>query len=159
MDMVTIMTSVTVSHFTAIFWSYCYCTFSQNEDEWKEFEEEAKKDYSGLKIQNLQINDDENDKEKSKPEFEEEVEFDDNGQTVVKSVGPWKKIEEKAKPVEEKPPGKCISKFANYRFHHRCANSDVSFSCRERGWTTESPIGRLRTASSSGHEIRIVQFE
>ncbi|KAK7590250.1 hypothetical protein V9T40_001863 [Parthenolecanium corni] len=76
---------------------------SQYGDEWKEFVEEEKKDYSGLKIQNLQINDEENEKQKAKQESEEEVEIDDNGQTVKKKpAGPWKKIQEQK--VAEAPP-------------------------------------------------------
>jgi hypothetical protein len=90
---------------------------SQHTDEWKDFVEEEKKDYSGLKIQNLQINDDDDGKQDTKPESEEETEIDEQGHTVVrkKTAGPWKlpepkkeevkppvKVEERPKPVE--PP-------------------------------------------------------
>lgn len=79
----------------------------QHGDEWKEFVEEEKKDYTGLKIQNLQINEDDNEKQKVKPESEEEVEIDDNGQTVVKKkpTGPWKVIQEQKVEQERPPPG------------------------------------------------------
>ncbi|XP_065220930.1 protein CDV3 homolog [Planococcus citri] len=84
---------------------------SQTTDEWKDFVEE-KKDYTGLKIQNLQLNDDDEEKANIKEqESEEETEVDDNGQTVVKKKqpsGPWKVIQEQKKEevkekVEEKP--------------------------------------------------------
>lgn len=76
----------------------------QHTDEWKDFVEEEKKDYSGLKIQNLQINDDD-DKQDTKPESEEETEIDEQGQTVVrkKAAGPWRLPEPKKEEV--KPPG------------------------------------------------------
>lgn len=55
----------------------------------------------------MQINDDENEKQRAKQELEEEVEIDDNGQTVVKKrpVGPWKVIKEQ-KVQEAPPPGR-----------------------------------------------------
>lgn len=79
----------------------------QHTDEWKDFEEEEKKDYSGLKIQNLQINDDDNEKANSKQnESEEETEINEQGETVVKKkCGPWKVIQEKKKEEAKPPPG------------------------------------------------------
>lgn len=82
---------------------------SQNTDEWKDFAEEEKKDYSGLKIQNLQISDDDDDEKSAKQESEEETETNEQGQIVVKkkAAGPWKipepKIEE-AKPAKVEQP-------------------------------------------------------
>ncbi|XP_046403193.1 protein CDV3 homolog isoform X2 [Ischnura elegans] len=68
----------------------------QEDDEWKEFEEE-KKDYSGLKIQNLQLSDPE---EEGEDDEEEEEHENEAGEKVMRKkvpAGPWKM------PQPEKP--------------------------------------------------------
>jgi len=76
----------------------------EGDDEWRDFEEEKEKDYSGLKIQNLQITESKDD------EFERErnEERDEDGDLIKmrdSSSGPWNKSAgAAAAPVEEKPP-------------------------------------------------------
>lgn len=69
------------------------------EDEWREFEVEERKDYSGLKIGQLQIDDDDNDydgdNEKShhkKYDNEVSVDSDRTGNE------PWKKVDDTVAP-------------------------------------------------------------
>ncbi|XP_071452255.1 protein CDV3 homolog isoform X2 [Hetaerina americana] len=74
----------------------------QEDDEWKEFEEE-KKDYSGLKIQNLQLSDPE---EEGEDDEEEEEHENEAGEKVMRKkvpAGPWKmpQPEKEEEPVEE----------------------------------------------------------
>lgn len=64
----------------------------QTEEEWKEFEEEQRKDYSGLKIGQLTLNDDD---EQSQTEGDEDEGDDESnpGNDVKRSGGgPWKKV-------------------------------------------------------------------
>lgn len=57
------------------------------EEEWGEFEQEKERDYSGLKIQKLQIQDYEEDEENY-----EEQELDEEGEVIRREpVGPWNK--------------------------------------------------------------------
>lgn len=59
------------------------------EEEWGEFEQEKERDYSGLKIQKLQIQDSEED------DYEDsgEQELNEEGELVKKEpAGPWNKI-------------------------------------------------------------------
>lgn len=71
----------------------------KEEDEWKDYEEE-KKDYTGLKIGNLTVN------ENSFTESDEDRETGDNssdnetGDGVSKHSGPWKKPELPELPAE-----------------------------------------------------------
>jgi len=57
------------------------------EEEWGEFEQEKERDYSGLKIQKLQIQDDEDDEDNY-----DEQELNEEGELVRREpVGPWNK--------------------------------------------------------------------
>jgi hypothetical protein len=76
------------------FLKLCVCFLAvQEDDEWKEFEEE-KKDYTGLKIGNLQI---EGEGMSGEGEEEEDQEMEENeaGEMVPKrkvQSGPWKMV-------------------------------------------------------------------
>lgn len=61
------------------------------DEEWKDFEEE-KKDYTGLKIQNLTIQDLDND-DNNDGENEGDMEENEQGEMVPKKKGPWKVID------------------------------------------------------------------
>jgi hypothetical protein len=85
---------------------FCRISFSQNEDEWKEFEEE-RKDYTGLKIGTLTINEDEN---KDAPEGSTEGGQNENDGSSEntggerKTSGPWKKVEGSEAPIVAPKP-------------------------------------------------------
>lgn len=68
-----------------------YRIFKLQEDEWRDFEEEGQKDYTGLKIQNIQLNDDEyysgSDGEGG----------DGDGEDGDSDKGAWKKLANEAK--------------------------------------------------------------
>lgn len=77
---------------------------AQEDDEWKEFEEE-KKDYTGLKIGNLQI---EGEGMSGEGEEEEEQEMEENeaGEMVPKrkvQSGPWKMVNQPTAPETSEP--------------------------------------------------------
>lgn len=86
---------------------------NQEDDEWKEFEEE-KKDYSNLKIQNLELNETEESEETGADEDSEEGDRAEGGSK--KPSGPWNKpssnqerqepnvSDEDSPPPSEKPP-------------------------------------------------------
>ncbi|KAJ6643204.1 Protein CDV3 like [Pseudolycoriella hygida] len=83
---------------------------SVNEDEWKDYQEEERKDYTGLKLGLLQINDDDQlDGDAEGGEYGSDGEVNLDAQDKMKS-GPWKKVEEdivkpvKKEPVQEKAP-------------------------------------------------------
>lgn len=75
-----------------------------NEDEWKDYQEEERKDYTGLKLGLLQINDDNQlDGDAEGGEYGSDGEINSENQDKTKS-GPWKKVEEDAeKPVKKEP--------------------------------------------------------
>ena len=83
---------------------HVYLLLIQEDDEWREFEEE-KKDYTGLKIGNLQIEGEDNigdGEEEEEPEMEE----NEAGEMVPKrkvQSGPWKVVT-KAQPVAIEVP-------------------------------------------------------
>jgi hypothetical protein len=94
----------------------------QDEDEWKEFEEE-KKDYSGLKIGHLTINDSldaESDDERGNGENSSDGESGEGG---TKHTGPWKKpdlppevpVEVTAPPAPPAPTGNTSYKAPHLR--------------------------------------------
>ena len=96
-------------------WSF----FNQEEDEWKDYEEE-KKDYTGLKIGNLTVN------ENSFTESDEDRETGDNssdnevGDGVSKHTGPWKKPDAPEPPAEveeipEKPAPEPVKQPTAYK--------------------------------------------
>ncbi|KAG8236473.1 hypothetical protein J437_LFUL016973 [Ladona fulva] len=74
----------------------------QEDDEWKEFEEE-KKDYSGLKIQMLQLSDPEDDGDDDEEEEEHENEAGEKVMRKKVQAGPWKmpQAEKAEEPVED----------------------------------------------------------
>lgn len=81
---------------------YCVSFSSQEQDEWKDFEEE-KKDYTGLKIGNLTINPNaEGNIDGTESNNEQQQRYDESGNEVEKKVGPWKKIEKTVEPPPEK---------------------------------------------------------
>lgn len=61
-----------------------------HEDEWKEFEEEERKDYTGLKIGQLQINDDDHSGTDGDGGEDGDGENGDNGEK--RKTGPWRKM-------------------------------------------------------------------
>ncbi|KAK9504367.1 hypothetical protein O3M35_010715 [Rhynocoris fuscipes] len=77
----------------------------QDEDEWREFEEE-KKDYSGLKIQNLTLADYDSADEGCSGDDEVGLEENEAGEMVPrkKQTGPWRTVPSvEEKPEEEQP--------------------------------------------------------
>ncbi|XP_076284914.1 protein CDV3 homolog [Lasioglossum baleicum] len=99
---------------------------TEDEDEWREFEEE-KKDYTGLKIGNLTLNespDAETDDEKA---AEDNSSDGESGEGGGKHVGPWKKTDAPAQPQPEvvepvvaapPPPPTVTSGGSNYKPPH-----------------------------------------
>ncbi|KAG4073787.1 hypothetical protein HA402_001011 [Bradysia odoriphaga] len=77
---------------------------SVNEDEWKEYQEEERKDYTGLKLGLLQITDDDQlDGDAEGGEYGSDGEMNSENPDKTRS-GPWKKVEEEAeKPVKKEP--------------------------------------------------------
>ncbi|KAG1674373.1 Protein CDV3 [Nymphon striatum] len=73
----------------------------KNNEEWHEYDEKEK-DYTGLKIQSLQIC------EKEKEDFEKDIEgeFNDDGEPIRAdgSTGPWKVVKNPAQEVPETKP-------------------------------------------------------
>lgn len=66
------------------------------EEEWAEFEQEKERDYSGLKIQKLQIQDYE---EEEGDEYADH-ELNDEGELVKKEhAGPWNKLSSQSAPI------------------------------------------------------------
>lgn len=81
-----------------------------NEDEWKDYQEEERKDYTGLKLGLLQISDDDQlDGDAEGGEYNSDGEINSENPDKTKS-GPWKKVEEdlekpvKKETVQEKAP-------------------------------------------------------
>lgn len=67
------------------------------EEEWGEFEQEKEKDYSGLKIQKLQIQDSDGEEE----DDEGEHELNEEGELVKREpAGPWNKIGSQQGPAQ-----------------------------------------------------------
>ncbi|XP_070536830.1 protein CDV3 homolog [Ptychodera flava] len=75
----------------------------KDEEEWKEYDEPEEKDYSGLRIQALQIGAGaEQDEDAAEPE-----EYDEEGELIVKpkdtATGPWKMVEATSAPAPATP--------------------------------------------------------
>ncbi|XP_015428626.1 PREDICTED: protein CDV3 homolog isoform X2 [Dufourea novaeangliae] len=92
---------------------------TEDEDEWREFEEE-KKDYTGLKIGNLTVNetlDAESDDEKGTGDNSSDGESGEGG---GKHSGPWKKPEHPPQPVvtEAAPPPPPVTSGSSYKPPH-----------------------------------------
>lgn len=67
--------------------------FFQVEDEWKEIEEEQRKDYSGLKIGQLTLNDDDEETDSEGQDEDGESDGNQNNESSKRSGGgPWKKV-------------------------------------------------------------------
>jgi len=77
---------------------------TMSEDEWKDYKEEERKDYTGLKLGLLQISDDDQlDGDAEGGEYGSDGELNSESQDRSKS-GPWKKVEDDAeKPVVKQP--------------------------------------------------------
>jgi len=75
-----------------------------HEDEWKDYQEEERKDYTGLKLGLLQISDDDQlDGDAEGGDYGSDGEFNSENPDKSKS-GPWKKVEEDGeKPVVKQP--------------------------------------------------------
>ncbi|XP_012938314.1 protein CDV3 homolog isoform X2 [Aplysia californica] len=67
---------------------------AKEDEEWKDFEEEKEVDYSGLRIQNMQIAKEEQDKEAADAEEEGEDEDGENKERRSGASGPWNKSNE-----------------------------------------------------------------
>ncbi|XP_069692461.1 protein CDV3 homolog [Periplaneta americana] len=84
----------------------------QEDDEWKDFEEE-KKDYTGLKIGNLQINEGEGDPGEGEEEEEQEMEENEAGEMVPRrkvQAGPWKMVSQPQPVAIEAPEPQVVEK-------------------------------------------------
>ncbi|XP_031840057.1 protein CDV3 homolog [Nomia melanderi] len=109
---------------------------TEDEDEWREFEEE-KKDYTGLKIGNLTLNesvDAESDDEKGTGDNSSDGESGEGG---GKQLGPWKKPELPPQPVEvvepTPPPPPAVTSGSSYKPPHLRNIQPVAASPRPRG--------------------------
>ncbi|XP_076647017.1 protein CDV3 homolog [Halictus rubicundus] len=113
---------------------------TEDEDEWREFEEE-KKDYTGLKIGNLTLNeslDAETDDEKA---TEDNSSDGESGEGGGKHLGPWKKTDlppqpqpEVVEPAVAPPPQPAVtSKGSSYKPPHLRNVQPVAASPRPRG--------------------------
>ncbi|XP_076825654.1 protein CDV3 homolog A-like isoform X2 [Clavelina lepadiformis] len=87
------------------------------QEEWIDFEDESQRDYSDLKIQNMQISND-----GSEAQFSEAPEYDEAGELIPpkQDEGPWNKISAAAqepapKPEEPKPEPEPVKKMGAYR--------------------------------------------
>ncbi|XP_054847197.1 protein CDV3 homolog isoform X2 [Eublepharis macularius] len=72
---------------------------NKEEDDWKEFEQEEEVDYSGLRVQSMQISekdDDEGEKREEPRDYSEEP-----GSGMDKSFGPWNRSATTQNPVVE----------------------------------------------------------
>ena len=66
------------------------------EEEWGEFEQEKERDYSGLKIQKLQIQD----LDEDEGNYAHEQELNEEGEPIKREpVGPWNKIGAQPTPI------------------------------------------------------------
>ncbi|XP_070800508.1 protein CDV3 homolog isoform X2 [Pituophis catenifer annectens] len=71
----------------------------KEEDDWKEFEQEEIIDYSGLRVQSMQIS--EKDEEESEKREEPKDNSEEPGGSVEKSSGPWNRSAPTQIPVAE----------------------------------------------------------
>ncbi|KAM3822286.1 protein CDV3 homolog isoform 2-T4 [Vipera latastei] len=72
---------------------------NKEEDDWKEFEQEEIIDYSGLRVQSMQIS--EKDEEESEKKEEPRDNSDEPGGSLEKSSGPWNRSAPTQTPVAE----------------------------------------------------------
>ncbi|KAH9498200.1 hypothetical protein Btru_007934 [Bulinus truncatus] len=71
----------------------------QEDEEWKDFEEEKEKDYSGLRIQNLQITKDLDDRESAEGDDNRDDEDGENRDKRDSASGPWNKSNAQQTPA------------------------------------------------------------
>ncbi|KAM9287845.1 protein CDV3 homolog isoform 3-T4 [Cariama cristata] len=74
-------------------------TASKEEDDWKEFEQKEEIDYSGLRVQSMQIS--EKDDDESEKREEPGDNWEETGGGVDRSSGPWNKSAPAPAPVVE----------------------------------------------------------
>ncbi|XP_050747999.1 protein CDV3 homolog isoform X4 [Gymnogyps californianus] len=75
-------------------------TATKEEDDWKEFEQKEEIDYSGLRVQSMQISSEKDDDESEKRE-EPGDNWEETGGGVDRSSGPWNKSAPAPAPVVE----------------------------------------------------------
>uniref|UniRef100_A0A8D2MAX8 CDV3 homolog n=1 Tax=Zonotrichia albicollis TaxID=44394 RepID=A0A8D2MAX8_ZONAL len=75
--------------------------FLQEEDDWKEFEQKEEIDYSGLRVQSMQISEKEDDESEKREEPGDSWEETGSGGSVDRSSGPWNKSAPAPAPVVE----------------------------------------------------------
>ncbi|NXU35040.1 CDV3 protein, partial [Drymodes brunneopygia] len=73
----------------------------QEEDDWKEFEQKEEIDYSGLRVQSMQISEKEDDESEKREEPGDNWEETGGGGGVDRSSGPWNKSAPAPAPVVE----------------------------------------------------------
>uniref|UniRef100_A0A8C0FIM4 CDV3 homolog n=1 Tax=Bubo bubo TaxID=30461 RepID=A0A8C0FIM4_BUBBB len=71
----------------------------QEEDDWKEFEQKEEIDYSGLRVQSMQISEKEDDEGEKREEPGDN--WEETGSGVDRSSGPWNKSAPAPAPVVE----------------------------------------------------------
>ncbi|NXG70759.1 CDV3 protein, partial [Baryphthengus martii] len=71
----------------------------QEEDDWKEFEQKEEIDYSGLRVQSMQISEKEDDESEKREEPSDN--WEETGGGVDRSSGPWNKSAPPPAPVVE----------------------------------------------------------
>ncbi|XP_064272562.1 protein CDV3 homolog isoform X1 [Passer domesticus] len=74
---------------------------SKEEDDWKEFEQKEEIDYSGLRVQSMQISEKEDDESEKREEPGDSWEETGSGGNVDRSSGPWNKSAPAPAPVVE----------------------------------------------------------
>lgn len=117
---------------------------TQEEDEWKDFEEE-KKDYTNLKIQNLQISETANADNGEGDDDENEMVENEEGVMVSRKKqpsGPWMRQEQAASHADEPVRGLYIISFHSvpcyFAQNWRCGIYMV-YSCNSRGSQVPAP--------------------
>ncbi|KAM4658457.1 protein CDV3 homolog isoform 1-T1 [Amazona ochrocephala] len=78
-------------------------TATKEEDDWKEFEQKEEIDYSGLRVQSMQISEKEDEKDDDESEKREDHgdHWEETGGGVDRSSGPWNKSAPAPAPVVE----------------------------------------------------------
>ncbi|XP_030300080.1 protein CDV3 homolog isoform X3 [Calypte anna] len=76
-------------------------TATKEEDDWKEFEQKEEIDYSGLRVQSMQISEKEDEESEKREEPEPGDNWEETGGTVDRSSGPWNKSAPAPAPVIE----------------------------------------------------------
>ncbi|KAM6134976.1 protein CDV3 homolog isoform 1-T1 [Pterocles gutturalis] len=74
-------------------------TASKEEDDWKEFEQKEEVDYSGLRVQSMQISEKEDDESEKREEPGDN--WEETGGGIDRSSGPWNKSAPAPAPVVE----------------------------------------------------------